>query len=385
MADGAASAGGDLWEDLPLFAPKEATIPRIPESESAEGLPDAIGALSHLLYDEDSPREIAEDLRDEGNTLFKHGNPISYRRAIEQYTRSIEVDCDDADVMAAAYANRAAAHMKLKNYGHALRDAESALEKQPGHLKACYRAAVSARMLGKLSEAIAHCDSGLNALRNAGRGSLDKSPDATLLTRERRFATQAREKAIKEQAEREKRYRQQSSASQLLEAALKRRGATVGLPLFAQQRKASNRVPTLEPSAEGDEMFWPVLLVYPDAPTDGAIQQTDFLESVSEMATIDDVVGAVFPDGAPPPPWDVNAAHASQADSLVVHYKTEWTRTVDQVGEEEAEEFVGSTLPDDRTGRWKSVSRGTTLADLVARPDYVVPMFPVLFVGLRKL
>lgn len=63
----------DNWESFPLFAPEGTTIPQLPEQSSGEGVSSAVAALSHLLYDEETPLEASELLRDEGNRYFKRG------------------------------------------------------------------------------------------------------------------------------------------------------------------------------------------------------------------------------------------------------------------------------------------------------------------------
>lgn len=60
------------WEDCPLFAPQGASIPQLPE-QPGENVSSAVAALSHLLYDEETPLEASELLRDEGNRSFKRG------------------------------------------------------------------------------------------------------------------------------------------------------------------------------------------------------------------------------------------------------------------------------------------------------------------------
>lgn len=67
------ASNADDWHDCPLFAPADAKIPQISGNDSAEAVPSAIGALSHLLYDEETPVEASELLRDEGNRHFKRG------------------------------------------------------------------------------------------------------------------------------------------------------------------------------------------------------------------------------------------------------------------------------------------------------------------------
>ena len=56
-----------------------------------------------------------------------------FTQAVDLYTRAIEL----APESAILYANRAAAHMRLENYGSALADATSAIDKDPKYIKAC--------------------------------------------------------------------------------------------------------------------------------------------------------------------------------------------------------------------------------------------------------
>lgn len=61
----------DAWEDCPLFAPVGAALPKIEQGQ--KDVSSAVGALSHMLYDEESPIEKSELLRDEGNRHFRRG------------------------------------------------------------------------------------------------------------------------------------------------------------------------------------------------------------------------------------------------------------------------------------------------------------------------
>lgn len=65
------------WADIPLFAPEGAKIPNL-SGVSENGIPsDALGALSHLLHDEETPEEVSELLRSEGNRHFKRNGKQS--------------------------------------------------------------------------------------------------------------------------------------------------------------------------------------------------------------------------------------------------------------------------------------------------------------------
>lgn len=74
MEHGGRSSDTDaIWKDFPLFAPTDVSIPKLDSDKTAEDVSSAMGALSHLLYDEETPQEKSELLRDEGNRYFKRG------------------------------------------------------------------------------------------------------------------------------------------------------------------------------------------------------------------------------------------------------------------------------------------------------------------------
>jgi Cns1/TTC4 Wheel domain len=384
MASGSGIDDDDFWKEFPLFAPDGVDIPVVPAGESAEHLPGALGALSHLLYDEETPQEISEDLREQGNTMFRHKTADSYRRAVGKYTEAINVQgATDPNVTASAYANRAAAHLKLGNLGKASQDAENALILQPDNIKCRYRAAVAANGLRKFDIAAAHCAAALSMLRAQKLG--DSADGAAIACEERKAVAGMELEAAKCEA-RCRQNKKEISAEMEMSRALAKRGVTMGLPLFAQQRGYATTEPFFDRdggSAGGTDhqrLLWPVLVVYPEVAGTGVGEQSDYLEQVSEDATVNDLLGALFPDGAPPPLWDVSGAYSRAPHRLVAEYRARWTMSADDADSDDEREFVGSTLSPDKMGPWKRVSRSTTIAQLIARSDYILPMFPVIYI-----
>ena len=82
----------------------------------------------------DAEFQTADSLKDAGNELFKTGRFLG---AVDLYTRALALGPSTP----ALFCNRAAAHLKLENYGTALADAESALELDKTFQKAYYRRA----------------------------------------------------------------------------------------------------------------------------------------------------------------------------------------------------------------------------------------------------
>lgn len=373
MAEATSGKTEELWHDCPLFAPDAASVPNLSEGASGEDIPESVGALSHLLYDEDTPEEIAEELREQGNTLFKQGSRLSYIRAVAKYSEALKA-CDAADIRASALANRAAAHLKLQNHGKALADAEEALKLNGDHVKSRYRAASCCVGLRKFDKALVHCDGGLASLK---RNGMEKSSDASLFLRLRDTAMLERSKLNAHESAMQERMQRVERKRSALAQSLAERSVTMGLPLYAQQRTYSRTSAELDGNGE---ISWPVLVVYPDFGGTGLGDQSDYLESVNENASIGDVIASLFPEGAPPPPWDVSGAYSRRVDHLVAQYRSDWTILQEDADSEDERDFVGSSLGANDVGPWKRIARSTSIADLVRRPDYVVPLFPVVYI-----
>lgn len=63
----------ESWEDLPLFA-DEGNLKKVAKDEQVpEDMSDSFAMLSHLVYDEDTPAEVSDQLREKGNSQFKIG------------------------------------------------------------------------------------------------------------------------------------------------------------------------------------------------------------------------------------------------------------------------------------------------------------------------
>jgi len=88
----------------------------------------------------------ALELKSEGDAHFKKA---SFGEAIRLYTASIEQDNSNS----AAFANRAAAQIQLKNFAAALEDAVVARTLKPDYMKAYYREGMAHQELGHWEEA----------------------------------------------------------------------------------------------------------------------------------------------------------------------------------------------------------------------------------------
>ncbi|XP_046744529.1 serine/threonine-protein phosphatase 5 [Diprion similis] len=89
----------------------------------------------------------AEKFKEEANEYFKKQD---YNRAIELYTKAIEVD----STVAVYYGNRSFAYLKTECFGYALTDASKAIELDRNYVKGYYRRAAAYMSLGKFKLAL---------------------------------------------------------------------------------------------------------------------------------------------------------------------------------------------------------------------------------------
>ncbi|XP_078361219.1 uncharacterized protein LOC144645502 [Oculina patagonica] len=112
-----------------------------------------------LDYDDNgSLRGKAEVYKNKGNYEYSTKN---LSNAIHFYTEGIKVNCNDDELNAKLYSNRAIAHFYLGNYENSLRDARAATDSQPTFLKAIERGACACMKLNRFGEVITWCDKGL--------------------------------------------------------------------------------------------------------------------------------------------------------------------------------------------------------------------------------
>ena len=86
-----------------------------------------------------------------------HKSPLAndYSKALEQYTKAIELNVSDNKKAAIYYANRAFVQIKLENYGFAIEDSDEAIKKDPSYAKGYYRKGSALFALGKYKNSLA--------------------------------------------------------------------------------------------------------------------------------------------------------------------------------------------------------------------------------------
>jgi tetratricopeptide (TPR) repeat protein len=106
------------------------------------------------------PRSVSQD---RGNESLKLGTPFHCRQAAACYSQALAQGLSDPKANSVFYANRAQAHLQLRNWGKALADGRAAVELHPGNVKAAFRAAKAAAQLGKHDEVLHMCAIGMQS------------------------------------------------------------------------------------------------------------------------------------------------------------------------------------------------------------------------------
>lgn len=139
-------------------------------------------ALKAMSY-EGKPHEIADNFKTQGNDCYK---VKKYKDAVDYYTQAITVQIEgsidkkfdseeerkvEADllktVQIAAYSNRAACNLELKNYRRCINDCKSALLLDPAHNKSTFRAGKAYLATDHIGEAAQIVQYGQNLLQEA--------------------------------------------------------------------------------------------------------------------------------------------------------------------------------------------------------------------------
>jgi tetratricopeptide (TPR) repeat protein len=96
-----------------------------------------------------TPLSKIESMKRQGNTYF---TSLEYEKAVECYTKCLEMNPDDIDIKVVLYSNRAQCSINLKNYGVAEKDALSALRLDKTHVKSLFRHGTALYYLKKYKE-----------------------------------------------------------------------------------------------------------------------------------------------------------------------------------------------------------------------------------------
>uniref|UniRef100_A0A8C9QPL3 Tetratricopeptide repeat domain 4 n=2 Tax=Scleropages formosus TaxID=113540 RepID=A0A8C9QPL3_SCLFO len=299
------------FEKVPMFmktAPEEIDPEKHPE----------LACLQSIIHDDErGPEEQAKALKDEGNEYFKEKN---YKKAVVSYTEGLKKKCQDSDLRAILFTNRAAAHFHLGNMRSAFNDAVAAKKLKPDHLKALIRGAQCCLELRNFSEALQWCEEGFRLQpKDLKLQELRATADKLKRTAER----DARKAKVKE--------KKQRAEMETLLKAIKERGIKLLKPEKPPKHSSDDEdedgdttrgMAALDldglssQEATGFKVYlddqgilhWPVLFLYPEH------GQTDFISSFKESDRFIDHLAVMF--GEELPPWDTDRKYHPQSLQL---------------------------------------------------------------------
>eukprot|EP01084_Bolivina_argentea_P215406 365693_1 len=319
-------------------------------AESIEDMdPDMVEAFRQIAYEDETPEESAERLRDKGNEFFKRTrmNKMYYRKAAESYSEGIKhavmADNQTDEVIklrAKLLANRAACNLNLNNFGMVKCDCEASLALVPGNLKCYYRKAKALFGLKKYVEAIAICEDGLRID--------DTVSDLIKLVEECKEMNKLDCLRLKVA---------ESDRNLLLDEAHKvyasclNRGIALGPSLFSGSLNSclQSHMPSRNPDDANEEgLLWPILLLYPQSGF------SDFIETAFEDSLVAEHLANIFPEEGPPVSWDKEFGY--KCSNLDVYVKTHISKP-----HENEEEFVAEFTKANilKRGMKDNIPRGT--------------------------
>mmetsp|Transcript_95224 Transcript_95224/g.221023 ORF Transcript_95224/g.221023 Transcript_95224/m.221023 type:complete len:383 (+) Transcript_95224:46-1194(+) len=240
-------------------------------------------ALQNVLYDDQTPEELAEHFRKLGNEAFRTStNKIASQNALMAYTRGIEMECDDAALNSHLHSNRAAVSLRLNEHEKAVDDCRKAVGLDPTNFKAYFRAAKASEALGLTKQALQFCAS-----------ALTRSPEEAefLQLRARLSERLAREESARSDARcaDAKAAEALGEADKAVEALLALRGARLGPLLFEMAMYARGGRPRPKLAEDGAAVQWPLLLLYDE------VSQSDFVECFDERCSLGEQLQLMFP------------------------------------------------------------------------------------------
>ncbi|KAF5303324.1 hypothetical protein FQA39_LY10063 [Lamprigera yunnana] len=270
--------------------------------KSASGAGDELSplmeGLQQLKYDpnENTPKELANAYKEDGNFNFKHKN---YRLAIIAYTEGLKVKCEDFEVEATLLNNRSAANYFLKNYRSALKDSEWALKYKPDYEKSLVRAANCSFKVKLYEKAVDFCDT-----------ILKKNPDNCEIKHLRHNCIRAKKEHDRDLRKLQKKENDQKTKEQEIIECILKSGIRI------DGKKFENLQPQVAELADhavhlyDDKLVWPVIFTYPEYRVMDFVQE--FVEDDSFCIQIDRLLQT-------PPSWDAECKY--RTDTINIYFE----------------------------------------------------------------
>jgi tetratricopeptide (TPR) repeat protein len=358
----------------PLFMSKSPSFEEVNKNPSLQ-------AIMNIEYDEDeTPERLAREAKEKGNISFQNG-PEFYGNAIRHYNEAIDhslkvrtknkqIKQEMQILQSSCFSNLAAVYLHRKKYITVIDMCLQALKANSKNSKAFYRIIKAYLALGNASKATEYLNLSLE---------LDPSNDSFLkLQKEIRelMSVQEKNKLLVEEAEygREK-------ALQLVRSTCIERNIRIGRCLISEL-SPDDFFPTVEIDREDDSktMFWPVIIKYLE------YGHYDVLQSVSEMASMHDIIETMFPNPQQFAPWDIKKQYS--LPNLLIFYQTHsttplkdinlaWRRDQNQL-ESDSNESISYRQ------EFVSIPLAAPLLYVLMQQNHIVADIPVFYVVPRN-
>eukprot|EP00658_Telonema_sp_P-2_P036049 TRINITY_DN26135_c0_g1_i1.p1 TRINITY_DN26135_c0_g1~~TRINITY_DN26135_c0_g1_i1.p1 ORF type:complete len:441 (-),score=135.13 TRINITY_DN26135_c0_g1_i1:86-1408(-) len=313
--------------------------------------------LANCQYGDMDALEIALDLKERGNKALKgeamqdggastKPNP---KMAITIYDDALCQNCGDKMLESVLWSNRAAAHMKLKNWGHVMHDCVKAIRLNKTGIKPYWRGAQASLKIKKFKEAAEFCKEGLKLEEdNKELLGLQKKAVESAAAAEKEAARIAAKESMEKQVEKTRL------------AIIAERGVRIGVrpEWLDNSYHLDLRGANMAYVDDENYLHWAVAFLYPEH------AQSDLVQDVHEECSLGEQLEMMFPPACPPLSWDTE--HKYVLPQLLVCYE----RGVDVDGKKPKERF-------------KEVPLDVSLKSILALPDLVVPGYPAFHVVSR--
>eukprot|EP00927_Polykrikos_kofoidii_P074607 TRINITY_DN70624_c0_g1_i1.p1 TRINITY_DN70624_c0_g1~~TRINITY_DN70624_c0_g1_i1.p1 ORF type:complete len:391 (+),score=74.37 TRINITY_DN70624_c0_g1_i1:122-1294(+) len=243
-------------------------------------------ALQSILYDGNTPEEMAELFRKHGNDAFRNStNEIASTNAIAYYSKGLEMECKDDKLNSQLYSNRAAVSLRLNEYVKAVEDCRAAVRLDPTNMKALFRGAKASEGLGLTSQALLFCAEALK---------ISPKEKEILQTQARLRKTLAREEADREEKKRLAASKSEALSESLssVRSVLESRNIKLGPCMYdmAMYRRPGVKIWPKLSEDDASVVQWPLMLVYEEYGT------SDYVEIFDERVALEEQLQLMFPE-----------------------------------------------------------------------------------------
>ena len=230
-------------------------------------------ALKAMVY-EGEPSEIATNFKNQGNDLFKVKR---YKDAREMYIKGLDVKCEEESINESLYLNLAACELELKNYRSCINYCKDALKINSKNVKAFFRMARAFLELDKLEESLEAVNVGLAI----------ESENQALKSIENRIKQRVELKQQKlNQSIAQKQH--QKELKEFLDLALQIRNIKLIDTKQPAELLQNAKLELENPKDFESQLVFPAMVLYPTT------DEFDFIASVSELSTPNDILNVIL-------------------------------------------------------------------------------------------